>query len=103
MITVFGVGGSGVGCPSLSKRWGVVAAAVCFLPLLISPDSTVSWDPLHHADSHASTVSLLKSGDIPRMHNELGSTAPCRLTCERSESVREWRIALHKSDQTQPP
>ena len=27
----------------------------------------------------------------------------CRITCKRSESAREWRIALYKSDQQEAP
>ena len=63
---------------------------------LIFEMAAVSW-----GTSHASAVStplqwIFKKRAIKKEEEAIHS---CRITCERSESARERRIALYKSDQ----
>ena len=46
--------------------------------------------------SRVSAVSNTTSVDIQKL--TVKDIHSCRITCERSESAREWRIALYKSD-----
>ena len=51
-----------------------------------------------HDTSHVSAVSTSLRWIFK---NALWKASPsCRITCQRSESAQEWRIALYKSDQT---
>ena len=57
------------------------------------------WQQFHVAPPIVSAVStplqwIFKNALYKGSHS-------CRITCKRSESAREWRIALYKSDQQQ--
>ena len=51
----------------------------------------------HHRIRGSHSLSCIPLLTVPSPHSSLSSQ--CRITCERSESARERRIALYKSDQ----
>ena len=54
--------------------------------------SSIMWHQPCQRCKYTTSVDIQKTLYKKAIHS-------CRITCERSESAREWRIALYKSDQ----
>ena len=72
-----------------STSWRHKPACELWLPLSWIKPKPPSLAKVHHFDGYS------------KMRYKKLFTHECRITCERSESARERRIALYKSDQQQ--
>ena len=79
-------------------RWQVAAKHIYTLRMWFCMKWHGAWlSGVHRTRRDGSSLILHQ----PCQYCKYQASHSCRITCERSEPAREWRIALYKSDQQQ--